>query len=95
LSDRPPDSLETLIQDNTRFTNLKTGPDAYAEAWALNYYLIRNHSEAYAQYMRRMAEKSPVVYDTPQERLAEFQAVFGSGPAELDREFLSYMRTVR
>jgi hypothetical protein len=95
LADRPPDSLTTLIQDNTRFVSLKTATDAYAEAWALNYYLIRNHSEAYTRYMQRLAAKPPVVYDTPEERLGEFKAFFGSDLETLDREFLRYMQSVR
>lgn len=95
LADRPPDSLRTLIETDTRFKDTSTGADAYAEAWALNYYLIRNHREAYIRYMQHLGTKSPMVYDTPAERLAAFTEVFGKGPDELDKDFLRYMRTVR
>jgi hypothetical protein len=95
LGERPPDSLRTLLEDNSRFMNLQTGTDAYAEAWALNYYLIRNHREAYLQYMKILAAKPPVVYDTPQERLDEFERAFETNLDDLNKDFLRYMRTVR
>ncbi len=95
LGERPSDSLQTLLQDNKRFMSLQTGTDAYAEAWALNYYLIRNHREAYLEYMKILAQKPPVVYDTPQERLQEFQRAFGTNLDDLDEDFLRYIRTVR
>jgi hypothetical protein len=95
LADRPSDSLSSLIADDSRFRNTSTGPDAYAEAWALNYYLIRNHREAYIRYLQHLGAKSPMVYDTPAERLAAFTAAFGEAPDALDKDFLRYMRTVR
>ncbi len=44
---RPADSLETLIVDDKRFRgrDAQTALDAYAEAWALNYFLLRMHSK--------------------------------------------------
>jgi hypothetical protein len=95
LAQRPPNSLSSLIADDSRFRNTSTGPDAYAEAWALNYYLIRNQREAYNQYMKYLAAKPPMVYDTPADRLAAFREAFGKDPDSLDQDFLRYMRTVR
>jgi hypothetical protein len=95
LPDRPGDSLTTLLADNTRFTNLETGTNAYAEAWALNYYLIRSHREAYLRYMQMLAQKPPIRYDTPEQRLAEFETAFGVHPDDLEQNFLRYMRSVR
>ena len=95
LANRPPNSLSSLIADDSRFKNTSTGPDAYAEAWALNYYLIRNQREAYIQYQQYLGAKSPMVYDTPAERLAAFAEAFGKDPDSLDEDFLRYMRTVR
>ena len=40
LSARPADSLETLIRDDRRFRDARQNIDAYAEAWALTYFLI-------------------------------------------------------
>jgi hypothetical protein len=94
LRQRPADSLTTLISDDHRFRNIRTAANAYAEAWALSYYLIRRHTENYLDYMHVLSEKTPLVYDTPQERLAEFRQAFGE-LAELDKDFLRYIRNVR
>ena len=54
LTRRPADSLTTLISDDTRLRNADsaTALDAYAEAWALNYYLIRNHPKEFVAYLK-------------------------------------------
>jgi hypothetical protein len=92
---RPPNSLVTLISDDTRFRTPETAIDAYAEAWALTYFLIRRYANAYVKYLQIMAEKSPLIFDTPEERLETFQSVFGQDLKALDAEFLDHMRTMR
>jgi hypothetical protein len=94
---RPADSLETLIADDKRFRgrDAQAALDAYAEAWALNYFLLRMHSKEYETYLKRLAEKEPLVWDEPAERLKEFKACFGSDLATLDAEFIRYMTRVR
>ena len=51
--------------------NPQTGLDAYAEAWAVNFFLINAKPKQYQAYMQMLAEKKPLVYATPEERLAE------------------------
>lgn len=89
-SDRKATSIETLVQDNSRFADPEQAIDAYAEAWALTYFLIRTQARKYVDYLKTVAQKQPLVWDTPAERLAEFQAAFGSDVAELDRDFLNF-----
>jgi hypothetical protein len=90
---RPADSLETLLADDKRFRNRdsQTVLDAYAEAWALNYFLIRMHSKEYQSYLQRLSQKEPLVWDDPATRLKEFKACFGPDLAALDAEFVRYM----
>ena len=90
---RQPDSLPNLLCDDRRFRKPDTTLDAYAEAWALNYYLINRRQKEYVQYLQRLAERKPMIYDTPEERLAGFREAFGD-PAPLDHEFLRYLTTV-
>lgn len=92
---RPADSLQTLLASDERFRNPRTAPQAYAEAWALNYFLIRKYPQQYQTYMQLMAAKKPLLYDTPEERLAEFTEVFGKSLGELDAEFLRSLSAVR
>jgi hypothetical protein len=95
LSARPADSLQTLVANSRRFRNTETAPDAYAEAWALNYFLLRRRTEEYHTYLKMLAEKQPLVNDTDEDRLAAFQNAFGANWETLDREFITYIRNVR
>ena len=87
---RPADSLRTLIADDARFRDPKLAIDAYAEAWALNYFLIHQKPKQYRAYLQMLAEKKQLIWDEPATRLAEFTAAFGD-PATLDTEFQRYM----
>ncbi|HTU27671.1 MAG TPA: DUF1570 domain-containing protein [Pirellulales bacterium] len=95
LTRRPADSLSTLISDDARLRNADGGTalDAYAEAWALNYYLIRNHSKEFVAYLKMLSEKRQLLWDDPTERRKEFQAAFGD-LSRLDADFLRQMQRV-
>ena len=95
LATRPPESLRSLVEDNKRFRQTGTALDAYAEAWALQHFLITMRLSAYVRYLRKLSEKSPLIYDTPEQRWAEFREAFGEDPAALDTEFLRYVSTLR
>ena len=94
LPKRPADSLRTLISDDKRLRDTAKGLDAYAEAWALTYFLMKNHPRQYVEYLRKLSQKKPLVWDTPQRRLEEFQDVFGQNLEALDAEFVKYMAKV-
>jgi hypothetical protein len=92
LKNRPADSLTTLIADDKRFRDTATALDAYAEAWSLNYFLINRYPKQYAEYLKALGAKGPLLSDTPEERLAEFRKAFGDDLGELDREFQQQLR---
>jgi hypothetical protein len=94
LSARGADSLETLLRDDKRFTDPKRALDAYAEAWALTYFLIHKHPKEYVSYLRTLSAKKPLVQDSPQQRLDEFRQAFGD-LSKLEADFLRYMDRVR
>jgi hypothetical protein len=95
LARRPAGSLESLLSNDKRMRDPRSGLDAYAEAWALNYYLIRNHPKQYVAYMKMLSEKPQLVWDTPDARLKEFRAAFGDDLARLETDFLRQMQKVR
>ncbi len=95
LKRRPADSLTTLITRDDRFRNAETAGDAYAEAWALTYFLIRARRPQYAAYLKRLAAKPPLVWDSPEQRLADFQAAFGDDLERLEKDWMAFMRRVR
>jgi hypothetical protein len=87
---RPADSLVTLLSDDARLKSTQTGRDAYAEAWALTYFLLNRHSEQYVSYLKLLSQKKPFFWDDAPTRLAEFKQVFGEDLQALDAEFLRY-----
>lgn len=95
LPKRAADSLQTLVSSDDRFRQPDTALDAYAEAWSLTYFLIRKYTDQYIRYLQLMAEKPPMIYDTPEERLEAFKSVFGQDLQALDAEFVQYMGSVR
>lgn len=92
---RPADSIETLIRDDERMRNPQMAADAYAEAWALNYFLINAKSQQYRAYIKELAVKEPLVWDKPEERLAAFRRAFGDDLQALDRDFQRYISRLR
>jgi hypothetical protein len=94
LRRRPADSLRTLISTDRRFQDTATAGSAYAEAWALCYYLIRQQPRQFVQYLKTLREKRPLAAVTPEQRLSEFQEAFGTDLEQLDRDFLRQMAKV-
>ncbi len=95
LRGRPADSLVTLLSDDRRFRDTGQGPDAYAEAWALTYLLIRQSPKQYVEYLKLLSQKKPFIWDDPETRLGEFKQVFGEDLEALDRELVRYMLRAR
>ena len=94
LSSRPADSLRTLLADDRRFRDPKQALDAYAEAWSLTYYLMRQRPQQYVEYLKLLSAKGPLLEDGPETRLDEFRKVFGDLET-LDVDFLRYMSRVQ
>jgi hypothetical protein len=94
LQSRPSGSLEALLCEDKRFRDAATANDAYAEAWALNYFLLRTRGEAYVKYLKLLAEQSPLANVERHERLKQFKQFFGEDLTALEVEFLRYMRNV-
>lgn len=91
---RPQDSLVTLLSDDARFRSGATAEDAYAEAWAMTYFLIRTKRKEYFQYMKELSDCKPLVQRDKRERLEIFQRIFDTDLPTLDRQFLLYMARV-
>lgn len=95
LPKRDRGSLGSLLANDKRMREVRTGAAAYAEAWALNYYLIRHKPQQFTDYMKMLSEKGPLVWDDEPTRLAEFKKFFGNDMGEIEAEFLRYMKTVK
>lgn len=93
-SRRTADSLQTLIMTDQRFQNPETMLDAYAEAWAFSYFLIKTKRKQYEAYLRLVADRKPLIWSTPEDRLKDFQSIFGDDLERLNQQFLRYMRQI-
>lgn len=91
-------SLTSLIASDDRIRDPRTGGDAYADAWALNYYLFKKREEDYVAYVKTLSERKPLDgppadesdADQARRRLRVFTENFGPLD-ELERDFLETM----
>lgn len=91
LANRPADSLTTLIRDDERFRKLATAEAAYAESWALNYFLLRTKQKDYLKYLDTLSAGPLLAEPDPRARVQALQDALGMDLETLDREFLLYM----
>lgn len=95
LRRRKPGAVAALIGDDERLRHPKLAAAAYAEAWAFTHFLINTRRADYVKYLEHLSQKPRLIWDTPEERVAEFRAAFGEDLEQLDRSFLSYVEQLR
>ena len=83
-----------MIATDDRFRDPLLAIDAYAEAWALHFFLIRTQKDKYHSYLKTLGDKSPLTWDTPDQRVADFESAFGP-LADIEREQLKFMTRLR
>ncbi len=91
---RPADSIATLLSDDLRFRGPSTAADAYAEAWALTYFLMRTQKREFIKFLKVLSRGKPLVERDRRERLELFETAFETDLPTLDRKFQAYMNTV-
>jgi len=92
LAKRPVNSLAALIQGEERFRDPGQMVGAYAESWVLVHFLATKKRAKWAEYLGILRAKPPLIFQTPEERLAEFQKVFGDDLPALDREMVQHAK---
>lgn len=92
---RPQESLMTLIADDSRFRGGGPTETAYAESWALTYFLLKTRRKAYIKYLRKLSEGKPLIQRSRQERLKMFEETFDTTLEKFDRQLVNYMMRVR
>jgi hypothetical protein len=65
---------------------------AYAEGWALSFYLCETQPRQYAAYLEKTAARAPFSDYSGSERMADFQAIFGSDLKLFESKYLHYMQ---
>ncbi len=87
-----PLDLESLIRNDDRLRNAETARVAYADSWALTYFLMKTRREQFFEYLSMLARKPPLGQDASDERLADFKTAFGDDLAALEEEVVRYFR---
>lgn len=88
-------SLGDLVADHefdVRDENKRT--IRYAQAWALVHYLHRTRGDAFAGYLRRIAERPPNRHTDRQQRITEFESVFGILDQAFERAWVNSILTL-
>lgn len=93
MASRPADSLTTLISDDQRFS----GPadqvlGAYAESWALTYFLMKAQKKNFGAYLRELGKQKPLGETDPRQRMELFKKHFGTNLGKLDIDFIKFIR---
>jgi hypothetical protein len=90
---RQSDSLQLLLSSDHPFRTDATS--AYAEAWALSFYLCETRPREYAAYLAKTASRAPFSSYSAAERMADFQDIFGNEMRMLDVKFLRFIEELK
>jgi hypothetical protein len=90
---RKPGALAQMLSADHVFKSDVTA--AYAEAWALSFYLCETQPRLYATYLEKTALREPFGDYSAAERMADFQSVFGNEMRMFETKFLRYMEEVK
>ena len=86
---RPEGYMVRLIESDSAFRINPQG--AYAEAWALTFFLAETRPRHYAELLRRTASREPFADYSSRQRLADFQSVIHNDLPWLESQFLKFM----
>ena len=89
---RSSELFTSILSEDKPFLDAKNAADSYAEAWALTYFVIKTRREQYSKYIKRLQEKKRLFWDKPEDRLREFEECFEAQAADIEKEYLRYMR---
>ena len=85
-------SLAELICADDSFLQPNKSRAAYAESWALTFFLLKTRRDDVVSYLKTIQRKPRLIADSPDVRLREFEAAFGETEI-LEREWKKWMAT--
>jgi hypothetical protein len=89
VSHHQPELIAWLVTSDDVFQSARAA--AYAESWALTFYLMENEPRKYARYLAVTASREPFSTYPAEARRADFTAVFGNDWRMLEARFLRFM----
>jgi hypothetical protein len=88
-----PEMLTSIVASDKPFR--VNAAAAYAEAWALSFYLVETQPRKYTKYLALTAERPPFTRYTADQRMADFTSVFGENWQMLEAQLLRFMRKLK
>ncbi|MEN0109898.1 MAG: DUF1570 domain-containing protein [Planctomycetota bacterium] len=93
LPSRPLGTIEAFVASDQAFQ--RTPILAYAQAWALSFFLSETRPQEYAAYLATTADRPLFAKYSAGERVADFRRAFGGDLRMLDAHFESYFTDLR
>lgn len=90
---RPSGSLKRLIESDQIFGS--RADVAYGESWAFCFYLVETEPRRFSQYLAKVAARPAGSSYPADERIADFEAIFGSDWSMLEARFLRYVQGLK
>ena len=87
--------LEDLLSSDEVFRSSETVRAAYAQSWALNYFLQKTRPEQYRSFVKMQRLHAPLSEVPAKQRLSMFISAFGSGLSELEKDLLNYVQRLK
>jgi hypothetical protein len=77
LDEHPETTLQTFLASDALFREPRREKGSYGRAWGLFYFLMKTKTAEMVKYLTAISQKSPLIWDTPEGRIAQFQEAFG------------------
>jgi len=90
---RPKETLASLVGTEELFAAAPL--NAYAEAWALSFFLMETRSARYADYLKRLARRDRLSAYSTADRLKDFRETFATDLPMMDTQLLRYMSELK
>ena len=86
---RGKESLRAFIRDDHLFRSATL--DAYAEAWALTFFLVETQPARYARYLKKISKRDPLKEYSADEREQDFKQAFKTNIRTMEVDYLNFI----
>jgi len=91
-SRRQPHSLKDFIASDDPYASATL--DAYAEGWALTFFLAETRHGSYGRYLKTLVARNPLLVYSEEERVADFRKAFGNLKS-LEAEYVRFYENLK
>jgi len=78
---------DEVVADDRAFHGDVLAGEAYAHAWSIHWFLATKYRKQYIEYLQLLSQKQTLELDNAQERVEDFERIFGKRVGKLQNEF--------